>query len=61
MNLSVTLEETPELRVKQPRGGSKHHKPEYEPRMGRIYRAEKKYRKSRTHTGKGKTLRTHRP
>lgn len=60
MNLPPTLEETPELKVKQVRGHSKHYKPEFNPRPGRLYRAEKKYRQTKTHTGKGKTLRTHR-
>ncbi len=39
---------------------SKHHKREINGRVGRLHRAERKYRKSKTHKGKGKTLRDHR-
>lgn len=39
---------------------SKHHKPEINGRVGRLYRAESRYRRTKTHEGKGKTLRDHR-
>lgn len=52
--------ETPEPKILQPRNGSKYHKREENARPGRWSRGEKKYRKSKTHTGKGTTLRTHR-
>lgn len=40
---------------------SKFHKPDEVGRVGRLYRAEKRYRKSKDHPGKGTTLRSHRP
>jgi hypothetical protein len=43
--------------IKQPRCLSKYHKPDEVGRVGRLYRGEKKYRQTRTHTGKTKTLR----
>jgi hypothetical protein len=52
--------DTPDPVVKQVRCGSKHHKREIDGRVGRLHRAEKRYRKSKTHAGKGTTLRTHR-
>lgn len=60
MNVLTDETETPMDTIKQPRGGSKHHKPEINGRMGRLNKAEKRYRKSKTHTGKGTTLRSHR-
>ncbi len=40
---------------------AKHHKLIVEgERVGRLTRAEKKYRKTKTHVGKGKNLRSHR-
>lgn len=39
---------------------SKCHKPDDVGRIGRLNRAEAKYRKTRTHVGKGRTLRSHR-
>ena len=53
-------DETPEDTVKQPRNGAKHHKREINGRPGRLSAAEKSYRKSKDHHGKGKTLRDHR-
>lgn len=53
-------DETPDDSVKQVRCHSKHHKREFNGRPGRLYRAEKRYRKQKDHHGKGKTLRDHR-
>lgn len=39
---------------------SGHRRPANYDRPGREYKAEKKYRRGAEHTGKGKTLRTHR-
>jgi hypothetical protein len=36
-------------------------RPEGYERPGRGYKADRKYRRGKTHTGKGKTLRDHRP
>jgi hypothetical protein len=52
-------DETPEPTMIQVQH-SKHHKREINGRVGRLHRAERKYRKSKTHKGKGKTLRDHR-
>ncbi len=60
MNLPVTLDETPEPTVKRPKSGCKSHKREINARPGRLYFADKNYGKTRTHTGKGTTLRSHR-
>lgn len=40
--------------------GSKHRKLVMYDRVGRLYRAEKKYRYQKDHSGKGTTLRSHR-
>lgn len=40
--------------------GAKHHKRPSPDRRGRLNEAEKRYRKSKTHTGKGPTLRSKR-
>lgn len=61
MHLRLEVMETPDPVVKQVRGGSKHHKREINGRVGRLYRAEKKYRNHKDHSGKGTTLRSHRP
>lgn len=61
MQLKLDVIETPEPKVIQVRGGSKHHKREIGGRVGRLYRAERKYRKHKDHSGKGTTLRSHRP
>lgn len=45
---------------KQPSNMSKYYKVDEVGRIGRLYRGEKKYHLSKTHTGKGKTLRDHR-
>lgn len=55
-----SFDETPESTVKQVRCGSKHHKREINGRVGRLHRAEKKYRNQKDHSGKGTTLRSHR-
>ncbi len=52
--------ETPDNEISQPRNGAKHHKREINGRPGRLFKAEKRYRKSKDHHGKGKTLRDHR-
>ena len=59
-DLVIDPTETPEPKVIQVRCGCKHHKRELNGRVGRLHRAEKKYRKSKDHHGKGTTLRDHR-
>lgn len=61
MDLRLDVIETPDDVVKQVRCGSKHHKREFNGRVGRLYRAERKYRRQKDHSGKGSTLRSHRP
>ena len=48
------------IKVRTPNSSKFRKELDFPDRAGRLHRAEKKYRKTKTHIGKGKTLRTHR-